>query len=318
VPTFNKHTLRPGAAIAAVLLLLGLFPAAGSLRADEISSDAGTKSLDFLRFAVGARPAALGTAFAALSDDASGCFWNPAGLTDAPDRELFFTHQRLIADMSQSAAAYVFNVERFKVGVSMNYFSAGEMERREVHSVEAQGTFSPFDMALGVSAAMRVNEMVSAGVTARWVHENLDSYTASAMLFDIGVRSKTIFPGLSAALSVRNLGTQLKYENKGYDAPLEVAIGAAYHKGLPWADGAATVTAEVVRPNDDDARLALGAEYGWREMLYGRVGYRSGLNNEDMSFGFGIVYMQLRFDYAFVPYVEGLGDSHRFSFNYNF
>ncbi|MCE5270596.1 PorV/PorQ family protein [bacterium] len=318
MPTFNKHTLRPGAAVAALLLLTGLFPAAGSLRADDINSSTGTTALNFLKTAVGARAAALGTAYTALSDDAAGCFWNPAGLTDAPERELFFTHQRLIADMSQSAAAYVFDVDRFKVGVSMNYFSAGELERRETNSVEAQGTFSPFDMALGVSAAMRVNELVSAGVTARWVHENLDSQTASAMLFDIGVRSRTIIPGLSAALSVRNLGTQLKYENKGYDAPREVAVGASYHKGLPWARGAATVTAEIVRPNDNDARLAFGAEYGWREMLYGRVGYRSGLNNEDMSFGFGIVYMQLRFDYAFVPYVEGLGDSHRFSFNYSF
>ncbi len=102
------------------------------------------------------------------------------------------------------------------------------------------------------------------------------------------------------------------------DAPREVEVGAAFYKNLPWASGGATLAAEIVRPNDDDARLALGAEYGWREMLYGRVGYRSGLNNEDMSFGFGINYMQLRFDYAFVPYVEGLGDSHRFSFNYCF
>jgi hypothetical protein len=312
-----KNYKRFTSAATTLLLLIVVFQA-GNLRADGISSDAGTTALNFLKTAVGARPAAMGTAFAALSDEASACFWNPAGLTDAREREVFFTHQRLIADMSQSAAAYVFDVERFKVGVSMNYFSAGELERRAVNSVEAEGTFSPFDMALGVSAAMRVNEMVSVGVTARWVHENLDSQTASAMLFDIGVKSRTIIPGLTAALSVRNLGTQLKFENQGFDAPREVAVGAAYHKNLPWADGGATLVAEIVRPNDDDARLALGAEYGWREMLYGRVGYRSGLNNEDMSFGFGINYMQLRFDYAFVPYVEGLGDSHRFSFNYWF
>ncbi len=40
----------------------------------------GTTSADFLNLPIGARAAAMGGAYTAISEDASGIFWNPAGL----------------------------------------------------------------------------------------------------------------------------------------------------------------------------------------------------------------------------------------------
>lgn len=278
----------------------------------------GTTSLNFLKVGVGARPAAMGNTFSALSDDATACFWNPAGLTDvAAGREVFFMHHRWIADISQSAAAAVFDVPRVKLGVSMNYFSVGELERRSFNTVEPEGTFTPSDLALGVSAAYRLREDISAGVTARFVHESLDSETATAVLFDIGIKSRTMIPGLTAAIMVRNLGTELKYMSRGYQAPRLVTVGAAYGAELPWEGNTLSVSAEVVSPNDNDTRVGLGAEYGFRRFIFGRVGYRTGLEYEDLSFGMGVNYLGLGFDYAFVPYTD-LGNSHRFSLIYGF
>ena len=74
---------------------------------------------------------------------------------------------------------------------------------------------------------------------------------------------------------------------------------------------------EIEAPNDNDTRLAVGGEYNWRNFLYGRAGYRTGLHYEDVSFGMGVNYLELLFDYAFVPYSD-LGSSHRFSFIYAF
>ena len=281
------------------------------------TAQTGTTSLNFLKLGVGARAAAMGGAFSAISDDASACFWNPAGLSDAPPLEVFFMHNRWIADISQSAASVTFDVPYVRMGVSMNYFNMGELERRTDNSVEPEGVFIPFDLALGVSAAYQVNPDISAGVTMRFLHESLDSETARAVLFDIGIKSKTMIPGLTAAISVRNLGTEIKYVTEGYEAPRLVALGAAYRKMLPWSGNALLVSAEIVSPNDNDTRIALGAEYSFREFLFGRAGYRSGLENEDFSFGFGVSYLKLRFDYGFVPYSD-LGNSHRFSLFYGF
>jgi len=298
----------------ALAVSVAIFAAAQSAGAGGV----GTTSLNFLKVGVGARPAAMGSAFSALSDDASACFWNPAGLADGQARELFFTHHRWIADISQSAASFTFDVPRgVRMGVSMNYFSLGELERRSGNTVDPEGTFTPADLGLGVSAAYRLSEMVAAGVTFRYLHETLDAETADAYLFDIGIKSHTMIPGLTAAISVRNLGTQVKYVSTGYDAPRVIAIGAAYRSRLPWRSNWLTLTAEIESPNDNDTRLAVGGEYNFRDFLYGRAGYRSGLEYEDFSFGLGVNYLRLRFDYAFVPYSD-LGNSHRFSFVYGF
>ncbi|MFC1537322.1 PorV/PorQ family protein [Gemmatimonadota bacterium] len=282
-----------------------------------ISSDAGTTSLNFLKVGVGARAAALGEAFSAVSDDVSAAFWNPAGLIEAQPLEMFFMHHRFIEDISQSAAAFAFDYRQVRLGVSMNYFSMGELERRSGNSVIPDGVFTPFDMALGLSAAYRINEYVDAGVTGRFVHEDLDSETARAILVDLGVKVRTTIPGLIGAITIRNLGSKLKYELDGYAAPRLISLGAAYRKTLPWKHSTLLVTGEVTSPNDNDTRFSMGGEYGYKEFLFGRVGYRSGLDYADVSFGFGVLYRKLRFDYAFVPYAD-LGNSHRFSFIYGF
>ncbi len=307
----NKNNLCITMATWFPVLLLMVF--AGRLTAGEV----GSTSLNFLKVGVGARPAAMGSAFSALSDDATASFWNPAGLVDARAGELFFTYNSWIEDISQSAASYTFDVDRVRLGVSMNYFGMGELERRSVNSVEPEGTFSPYDLALGISAAYRVKENVAAGVTARFVRESLDSESASAVLFDIGIKAQTIIPNLTASIAVRNLGTKLKYESIAYDAPRLVSLGAAYRKGLPWRDHSLTVALEIEAPNDNETRLAVGGEYNWRNFLFGRAGYRTGLVNENVSFGMGVNYLELMFDYAYVPYAD-LGGSHRFSFIYAF
>jgi len=282
-----------------------------------ISGDAGTTSLNFLKVGVGARAAGLGGAFNAVSDDASACFWNPAGLLDARPLEMFFMHHRFIEDISQSAAGLAFDLRQVRLGVSMNYFSMGELERRSGNSVVPEGVFTPFDMALGVSAAYQINEKISAGATFRFVHEDLDSETARALLLDLGIKARTPVPGLVAALTVSNLGSRLKYEHEGFDPPRLISLGAAYLKTLPWKHSTLLVSGQVTFPNDNDTRIAFGAEYGYKEFLFGRAGYRSGLDYEDLSSGFGVLYRKLRFDYAFVPYSD-LGNSHRFSFIYEF
>ena len=298
---------------ASLLLIIVSMICAGPLRAGEV----GSTSLNFLKVGVGARPAAMGSAFSALSNDATACFWNPAGLVDARSGELFFSHHRWIDDISQSAASYTFDIERFRLGVSMNYFGMGELDRRSVNSVEPEGTFSPYDLALGISAAYKVKETIAAGITARFVRESIDSETASAALFDIGIKAQTMIPNLTTSISVRNLGGQLKYESSAFDAPRIVSLGAAYRKGLPWQDQSVTVVVEIEAPNDNETRLAVGGEYNWRNFLYGRAGYRTGLEYEDVSFGLGVNYLELIFDYAYVPYSD-LGSSHRFSFIHAF
>ena len=292
--------------------LINVSPAAA-----EIHDDAGTTSLNFLKVGVGARAAAMGGAFNAISDDASAVFWNPAGLAETEGMEAFFMHNHSFEDIGQSSASLIFGIDQFRFGASFSYFSMGELERRSGNTPLPDGTFTPFDMAIGLSAAYQVTELISAGVTGRFVHEDIDTESARAVLFDIGAKARTAIPGLVASFTIRNVGTELKYQNEGYSAPRTVNLGASYSSMLPWEGQAIVTSAEIVVPNDNDTRIAVGAEYGYRDFLFGRLGYTSGLDYGDMTYGFGVRYLGLRVDYAFVPYSD-LGDSHRFSLNYIF
>ena len=63
------------------------------LAAFAASPAAATKyAAEFLKIPVGARAVGMGGAFAAIADDATGPFWNPAGLVYLPYREAFVQH----------------------------------------------------------------------------------------------------------------------------------------------------------------------------------------------------------------------------------
>src|SRR5262245_2441114 len=66
----------------------------------------GTSGSTFLKIGVGARPAALGDAYLALSDDASGFHWNPAGLAQTLLPEISLMHNEYFADIKYEYVGY--------------------------------------------------------------------------------------------------------------------------------------------------------------------------------------------------------------------
>lgn len=71
----------------------GLFLSLGLLLIAQGSSGGASKYAgEFLSLGVGARPMGMGGAYAAISDDASAIYWNPAGLTHLSRRQVLFMH----------------------------------------------------------------------------------------------------------------------------------------------------------------------------------------------------------------------------------
>ena len=49
-----------------------------------------------------------------------------------------------------------------------------------------------------------------------------------------------------------------------------------------------SIMASVNDPNDNNTQLSFGSEYVWQELLFVRLGYKSGYDEQNISAGLGV------------------------------
>ena len=60
----------------------------------------GTTAAQFLKIGIGSRATGMGEAYVAMSRDASGLYWNPAGIAQTGGGEIMFQRNNWIADVA--------------------------------------------------------------------------------------------------------------------------------------------------------------------------------------------------------------------------
>ena len=78
---------------------------------------AGETGLAVLKVGVGARATAMGEAFVASADDASGIYWNPAGSAWIKNRQAHFSHNSWIQGINHNVASLTFPTKVGSFGV---------------------------------------------------------------------------------------------------------------------------------------------------------------------------------------------------------
>jgi hypothetical protein len=142
--------------------------------------------------------------------------------------------------------------------------------------------------------------------------------SATGFAFDAGIYHVSRIPGVKLAAVAANLGAPMKYDVEEYSLPRYVKVGASYESEVAALDGRVLVAFDSMFPNDDGVREHLGAEYSYRRMFALRAGYKAGYDSQGATFGFGVVYREMNFDYAFLPVSNDLGDNHRFGLGFSF
>jgi hypothetical protein len=328
------------------LLTLGTFLLAAAPSPAQ-NPNLGTSGAQFLQIPVGARPAAMGGAYISQANDAAALFWNPAGIVHVPSHEVLFGHTSWWATIELSHAAYVYTMDdvgSFGVGVT-----ALTMDKMEVTTeLEPEGTgafFDARDLMIGVTFARKLTDDFSAGVTAKYIHQQIWNESAAGVAFDVGTQYRIGFRDLTIAMSMTNFGPDMTYsgldlnrkvdENpaqpnnrltpaqlapEGYPLPLHFQVGLSM-TAVSTEDLALVVAADVTHPNDNDERINAGAELQVMNYLFLRGGYRFGYDTETASLGAGVKAplgaAKLSFDYAFALY-DLLPNVHRFSLGVRF
>lgn len=314
-------------------ILLAVILLVGTLQAEEIKKIAQT-SMKWLAIPVSARSLSMGSASFCLSGGADNIFSNPAstGFIEAP--QLSIGNLPWIAGITQNAA--VFALPLGNIGVltgSFRQIDFGEQEGT-VRSSNQQGwaytePFSPSAFQAGLGFSKRMTDRFSYGLHLSYARENLAEVNYAPVLtgsmdsvqysdtdldlfdLDVGVLYYTGFHDLRLGMTLKNFSEEKGYGNVGNPIPMDWRFGMAMDL-LAMLPGDSdmhqlTFTWDLSHPRDYSERLHFGLEYVFAQMVALRAGYKANYDEEDLSFGAGLISPRivgsLRFnlDYAYVP-----------------
>lgn len=289
----------------------------------------------FLRMAVGARANGMSGAFAGVSNDVSGLFYNAAGIVDIKGYAANISHTQWFGGYTHNYLGAVMPVaEKYKLGLSITSLSSGAIPVTTVEDENRLGnSYEIADVAVAASFAAFLTEQFSFGVTAKYVQNSISSLSASGLFVDIGTLYR--FGGYRAGFSISNLGsqmqfsgnnlfvktdliTQLKYQkldgsllSSPFNVPLTFKAGMACDVLSEWfgmyeslpdlganvsRDHRLVVAVDFETLSDVPEQAAIGAEYVWNDILALRAGYRYNQDQFGLSGGIGVRYVGGGFD----------------------
>ncbi len=282
------------------------------------SDGAGTESPFSL--GAGARDIALGGANIARSSNWTAPFWNASSLVHADRFSLGGFHSRLFAsDVSYQYLGAVYPTIDFGTfGIGIFRLGVDGIEKRDVNNLRL-GEFS--DNRLGVYLAYgRSFVSYDFGLAIMFEHHSIDNYVSTSspgINLSVG-RNWDInfwkFKDLAVVINGQNLirpGIRLADEVVKYPYRIDFGLSATF---LPTqqSEHSALVSAAFSKTDFMDPTLSLGIEYQFQNLLF----IRGGLNHNNLSYGLGLNYNMLSFDYVVVD--RDLGALHMFNLTSEF
>lgn len=323
-------------AILSVFLLL-LFTGTTEGQFIDSVSKVGTTAAPFLEIGIGPRAISMGGAFVSVSDDATGLYWNPSGISRIQGNQAVFHQTQWLADISHTFAGAVFQAGRGNaIGAGITAVNMDEMPVRTVHEPDGTGErFTASSLALGISGARNLTDRVSVGFTGKYIQEQIWHMTASAIALDIGTLFRSGWNGLTLGMAITNFGSKMHLEGRDtrvkhdidpvhegnnskinahldtdeWSLPLNFQVGVSMNL-LDNRWSRFTVAVDAMHPNNNTESVNTGFEYAIREMFFLRGGYKT-LFQEDSEEGFtlggGIHYsftprFTLMVDYAYADF----------------
>jgi hypothetical protein len=171
--------------------------------------------------------------------------------------------------------------------------------------------FSAADWSLDLGYGRSFSDF-SVGLGLKFIREQDESLSTSAVAIDAGAMYETPLEGLQVGISAVNLGTKAKIYREIYSLPLDGRLGRRYDYSIIG------VTQDSILSETEKPGIAAGVECRPVQVLALRVGCRTGSDYEGLSglrAGLGLSWQGIGVHYAFAPYGK-LGASHRISISY--
>ena len=277
----------------------------------------GATAANFLKIGIGARARGMGGAFVGLADDPSAVYWNPAGLSQLDCPQVLFMHDRWAQDIRYEYLGYALPIDaRNSVAIAAVFLHMGEILGYDEND-KPTSFFSAYDAAMLLGYSRRISSRLSLGWTAKGILEKMEDEKAQAAAFDLGLLYNSNI--LSFGLSLRNLGTKLKFMEKEHPLPTDLKAGIAFRA----LNGHLLLSTDMDLLIDSPPTFRHGIECNFQDILYARGGVEHRTQNQSSpsstspTVGGGIRISKLQLDYTYSS-VKTLGDLHNFSLIYRF
>ena len=267
---------------------------------------AGISTLSFLKNDLSVTSAGLGGASLAADGDAYSILTNPAALTQVENNSYSLSHMFIGAGIHQSffTGNYRLKDQISNLAFSINSLNSGAMEERTEFQPEGTGRkVYVTNMAFGLTYSRRLSEVFSAGVSLKYIYENMAGFTNHNATVDLAFIYETDVKDLQFAVMVQNFGGNSSLSNDGNQLPVlfnrdtEVSLddntvptifklGASF-KPLNTEKQSLLISLQLNHPNDNAENYRIGAEYEVMDLVFFRAGYKVNVRGQSFpTFGF--------------------------------
>ncbi|MGD0484568.1 MAG: PorV/PorQ family protein, partial [Gemmatimonadales bacterium] len=255
----------------------------------------GTTSAEFLLIPATARGSALGSSYAALSNDLGSMYYNPAGLALMDRPGVMASTMTYLAGTKYAYGAFgvPFGGGSRAVGFAVTTFGFSD---QPVYTVDdPQGTsgqvYSVRETAVSGTYSQQFSDRFSAGLSVKFINDQLGEVSGQAFAVDFGTNFHSTLAGraIRAAFVISNLGTNLRHsgspldvlyqrqppagqdqvpqedakadlQTKDWSLPVTFRVALAYD-AFATSLSRLTVLGEFNQPNNSQPGFSFGGEY---------------------------------------------------------
>ena len=325
------------------LLLFILLMIAANFRADAASR--AKYAGEFLAIGVGGRALGLGGAYAALANDVTAGYWNPAGLSKIMYPQITLMHDERFGNLVNydygavalpvgMNSSLAFSVIRLGVDgipnvppdalIDLN--GNGQLDPGDRLDYTKISYFNAADWALYFSYAKKSSDNFSYGANLKIIRRELGEGSATGIGFDIGAQY-LVTEKFSIGANFQDATTTLVAWSTGTNELISptLKVGSAYFIdafGGRFAPAFDTDVRFEGRKSASNAHLGnisfdfhSGLEFDYKNLVALRAGYS---DIGSLNMGTGIHLPKFDIDYSFAKFngADQLGNTHRISLTF--
>ncbi len=269
---------------------------------------------------VGARELALSGSSSAACDPVYAAYWNPSVLARAQQFSLSLFHTTLYdLDVIYQYFGLSFpTLDYGTFGLGVFRLGVNGIERRDANNL-LLGSFDDSRLALNMAYARNIAGY-DLGLALTLERHSLESYSATSspgLNLSLSRRFNSGMPWLpqiTAGINARNIirpSIKILNENIKYPYTFDASMAVSLIPKHDWNQNI-LLTTGVVKEDMVDPLFSAGLEYSF----YGLIHLRTSINGDHPSFGMGVSFKSINFDYALVE--RDLGSLHMFGLTTSF